>query len=80
MSSSESSIPEWAIDLPTTCGNYFEGYVDDIEAVRQKHQASTVSTYGVRRSRINTASNGSNKTEACGDIEKENEVSINESV
>ena len=47
MSGSESSIPEWAIGLKRV-GNYFEGYVEDIEAVRQKHQASTVSTYGCR--------------------------------
>ena len=36
-------------------GLYYEGYVDDIDLVRQQHQACTVSTFGIRRSWANNA-------------------------
>jgi len=35
-------------------GLYYEGFVEDIDSIRQKHQAATVSTYGIRRSRTNS--------------------------
>jgi len=72
------SITEWVIGLKPV-ENYFEGYIEDVQVVRQKHQVSTVSTYGVRRSRQNTEA--SNKTEMCDNVDsKENEVSINKNV
>ena len=36
-------------------GLYYEGYVDDVDLVRQQHQAYTVSTFGIRRSWANNA-------------------------
>ena len=58
-----------AMDTPPTwveehrlkkVGVYYEGYVDDIDLVRQQHQAYTVSTFGVRRSRVNNAAQATN--------------------
>lgn len=46
------ALPKWAKDSGLKRqGLYYEGIVDDESLVRQKHQADTVSTFGVRRSR-----------------------------
>ena len=46
------ALPNWARDSGLKrVGLYYEGIVDDENLVRQKHQADTVSTFGVRRSR-----------------------------
>ena len=48
--------PQWVEDHKLKkVGLYYEGCVDDIDLVRQQHQAYTVSTFGVRRSWSNNA-------------------------
>ena len=54
------SDPDWTSGL-NRVGQYFEGYVEDIDLIRQKHQAATVTTYGVRRSRSNATIGASNE-------------------
>ena len=50
MAESES-LPKWAQDCGLKkSGLYYEGYVQDIDLVRQQRQADTVSTFGVRKS------------------------------
>lgn len=51
-------------------GLYYEGYVEDIDLIRQQHQADTVSTFGVRRSRCSAPSSGHGKTPDIGDEDK----------
>ena len=62
-------------------GLYYKGYVDDVDLVRQQHQAYTVSTFGIRRSRVinaqaATPNNGSDDQPTCtnGTQGKENKV------
>ena len=56
-------------------GLYYEGCVDDIELVRQQHQAYTVSTFGVRRSWANSAETTTAVADDCTP-EKENKVRV----
>lgn len=47
--------PEWIEEHQLNkVGLYYEGYVDDIDLVRQQHQAYTVSSFGIRRSWANS--------------------------
>ena len=63
--------PKWATDYHLVqCGQYFEGFVDDYEAVLSQHRMSTVTTYGTRRSRSNLCSTTSGMAK-----EKENDGS-----
>ena len=64
----EGAKPSWATDHGLQlCGQYYEGFVDDYEAVYTRHRIETVTSYGVRRSRQN-ASGESN----CHPDDKEN--------
>ena len=54
-------------------GLYYEGYVDDIDLVRQQHQAYSVSTFGIRRSWANNATTGVDN-HSSQDQGKENKV------
>ena len=49
-------------------------FVEDIDSVRQKHQAATVSTYGIRRSRTNNYKKQEADDASCSG--KENKVGI----
>ena len=49
------------------CGQYYEGFVDDYEAVYTRHRIETVTSYGVRRSRQNTSGESN-----CHPDDKEN--------
>ena len=52
MAMSEKEEPKWAADHGLhSCGDYYEGFVDDLEAVLSQHRMETVTSYGVRRSR-----------------------------
>ena len=56
-------------------GLYYEGYVHDIDLVRQQHQAYTVSTFGIRRSWANSTQKTSSEVKSdCEDGVKENKV------
>ena len=44
--------PSWAVGLDVR-GLYYEGIVDDANTLLEKHKISTVTTYGIRRSRKN---------------------------
>ena len=45
-------MPSWASENNLQAnGLYFEGFVDDLEAVLDYHKVLTVSTYGTRKSR-----------------------------
>ena len=68
------SEPTWARDLKKV-GLYYEGFVEDIDSLRQKHQAATVSTYGIRRSRSNNHRKIEENDDQC--TNKENKVRIN---
>ena len=57
-------VPTWAKGLKQV-GLYYKGYVEDIDAIRQKHLAATMSSFGIRRSRSNT-----NSTEKTHSVEK----------
>ena len=64
----EGAKPSWATDHGLQlCGQYYEGFVDDYEAVYTRHRIEIVTSYGVRRSRQN-ASGESN----CHPDDKEN--------
>jgi hypothetical protein len=53
-------VTKWAQDCGLKkVGLYYEGYVEDIALVRQQHQADTVSTFGVRRSRCSASGGAS---------------------
>ena len=41
--------PNWAEGLHPR-GNFYEGYVDNLQHTLDRHRSSTVTTYGVRRS------------------------------
>ena len=52
MECESNSKPKWAVDHGLQlCGQYYEGFVDDYEAVLNSHMIETVTSYGVRRSR-----------------------------
>ena len=67
------NVPSWARELKKV-GFYYEGFVEDIDSVRQKHQAATVSTYGIRRSRTNNYKKQEADDASCSG--KENKVGI----
>ena len=46
----------WVVEHQLKVDLYYEGYVDDIDLVKQQHQAYTVSTFGIRRSWVINAS------------------------
>ena len=49
------ALPTWVVEHRLKkVGLYYEGYVD-IDLVRQQHQAYTISTFGIRHSRVNNA-------------------------
>lgn len=48
----EKDIPSWASGLQLK-GNYFQGVIEDLESVLDRHRIATVTTYGVRKSRKN---------------------------
>ena len=51
------TLPKWAEDNSLKLvGKYYEGFVTDVELVKQQHQADTVCTFGVRRSRYSKQS------------------------
>lgn len=41
--------PDWAVGLKP-CGLYYEGYTDNLQELLNKHNSSTITTYGVCRS------------------------------
>jgi hypothetical protein len=52
----EGAKPSWAVDHGLQlCGQYYDGFVDDYEAVYTRHRIETVTSYGVRRSRQNAS-------------------------
>ena len=55
MSKDIETPPEWAAAL-TRRGLYYEGYVN-LSEIFNKHTAATITTYGVRRSRIESHMN-----------------------
>ena len=73
-------VPTWAKGLKQV-GLYYEGYVEDINLIRQKHLAATVSSFGIRKSRSNTNTTENTQSQKCDnqndkDKDKENKVSI----
>ena len=64
MSEDIETPPEWAAGL-TRRGLYYEGYVDNLSEVLNKHVAATVTTDGVRRSRIVSHTNEDKENEVC---------------
>ena len=62
MSEDIETPPNWAGGL-TRHGMYYEGYVDNLLETLNKHTAATVTTYGVRRSRIANHSNEDKENE-----------------
>ena len=64
-----AKTPEWASEHNLEiCGQNYQGFVDDFEAVLPEHRMCTVTTYGVRRSRANASS-----TSTTSGTGKENE-------
>lgn len=56
----EGAKPSWATEYGLKlCGQYYEGFVDDYEALLTCHRIETVTTYGVRRSRQNAGADSS---------------------
>ena len=45
-----SATPNWTTSLDAR-GLYYEGLVEDIDTLLEKHKLGTVTTYGTRRSR-----------------------------
>ena len=64
MSEDIETPPEWAAGL-TRRGLYYEGYVDNLSEILNKHAAATVTTYGVRKSRIASHTNEDKENEVC---------------
>ncbi len=55
--------PEWASKYSLElCGQYYQGFVGDFEAVLSEHRMCTVTAYGVRRSRVNACSTSTSGT------------------
>lgn len=52
--------PTWAVDLDVK-GLYYEGIVDDSSSLLDRYKASTLTTYGTRRSRKTQPTTTSNK-------------------
>ena len=48
---SASGEPSWAKSLKLTAKSYYEGVVNDAEALMTEHCNATVTTYGTRTSR-----------------------------
>ena len=67
-------VATWANGLKQV-GLYYEGYIEDIDLIRQKHLAATVSLFGIRRSRSNTNPTETQSAAKC-DNDKENKESI----
>ncbi len=58
-----AKTPEWASKYSLElCGQYYQGFVGDFEAVLSEHRMCTVTTYGVRTSRVNACSTGTSGT------------------
>ena len=58
----EGAKPSWAVDHGLQlCGQYYEGFVDDYEAIYTRHRIETVTSYGVRRSRQYASSKSSSR-------------------
>ena len=54
----EGAKPSWAVEHGLQrCGQYYEGFVDDYEAVLDSHRIETVTSYGVRGTRQNASGN-----------------------
>ena len=72
-------VPKWVEDHRLKqVGLYYEGYVEDLDLVRQQYQAYTVSTYGTRRSRANVQNQTNNPTNQTQcETGKENKVHRN---
>ena len=69
-------VPNWAQDLKHV-GLYYEGFVEDIDLVRQKHLTAIMSSFGIRRSRSNVNPAETQSVEKCDDHnDKENKMSI----
>ena len=52
----EGTKPSWAVEYGLQlCEQYYEGFVDDYEAVLTRHRIETVASYGVRQSRQNAS-------------------------
>ena len=69
-------VPTWVHDLKQVA-LYYEGFVEDIDLVRQKHLAATVLSIGIRRSRSNVYPADTQSVEKYDDHnDKENKVSI----
>ena len=52
----EGAKPKWAVDHGLQlCGQYYQGFVEDYEAVLSHHRIETITSYGVRRSRQNAS-------------------------
>lgn len=47
----ESGGPAWAEGLQKN-GEYYEGYVGNLDDTLAKHSSETVTTYGIRKSRM----------------------------
>ena len=49
-------MEDWAVEYGLeACGQYFQGFVEDYEALLTRHQVETVTSYGVRRSTLETS-------------------------
>ena len=58
-------------------GLYYEGFVEDIDLVKQEYLTPTMSSFGIRRSRSNVNPAETQSVEKCDDHnDKENKVSI----
>ena len=65
----EGAKPKWAIDHGLQlCGQYYEGFVNNYEAVLSHHKMETVTSYGSRQNA------SSSTTPEHHSDEKENEV------
>ena len=62
MSEDIETPPNQAAGL-TCCGVYYEGYVDNLSEILNKHAAATMTTYSVRRSHIANHSNEDKENE-----------------
>ena len=74
----DGAKPSWAVDHGLQlCGQYYEGFVDNYEAVLTCHRIETVTSYGVRRSRQTASSSHSDNKE---NIEVQDTKSQNDKV
>ena len=70
-SSTMTSDLPWAKGLKKS-GLYYDGFVDDVEAVLEKHRKETVTFYGTRNSSGGVAAENDKENDNCND----NEVAI----